>query len=92
MVLWCPSMDIRTHRAEVMVTPEISDQWTDEERLKVIIMIAMEMFVCRDRRSWVNIEQVIEWSERILFLTHMPAQWLETNRRKMLNGFELRVD
>ena len=64
----------------------ISVKWTIEERLKICEQIAAEMLKRRNTKNWVSIEDAMQWADRILFVSCMPAEFLEANRVQVLNG------
>lgn len=62
-------------------TPE----WTQEERTKIAISIAMQL---REKAAegFVDNAIVFDASERIAMVLNMPSTFLEENKRNMLNG------
>lgn len=71
-----------------------STQWTDTERLAICEVIGIEMLERRNTKNWVNIEDVLEWAERLISVTCMPKEYLEASRPRVLTGHPIsrRID
>lgn len=66
---------------------KLGKEWTEKERLYVCGSIGLEMLRKRNTKNWVPIEDVLEWAERLIFATKLPAEFLEANRENIIAGF-----
>ena len=64
--------------ATEMNNKKLSTEWTEAERLEICKQIGTEML------EQVNVEKVMEWAERLIYVSSMPKEFLEANRERML--------
>lgn len=68
---------------------KISAKWTDAERLQASNMIATEMMKAFNDNDISSLD-VADWSQRLAFIALQPAEFLEDNRKSILDERYLR--
>ena len=68
---------------------KISAEWTDAERLQASNMIATEMMKGFNDND-IHSEDVADWAQRLAFVALQPAEFLEDNRKSILDERFLR--
>lgn len=69
---------------EEAVVLEPTSEWTEHDRLMVVCAITAQMR--GDSRSLVPQDEVATWAQKITFVLVKPAEFLEDNRKQILDG------
>ena len=70
---------------------QISEQWTNEERLWAIYQVSKEMHHAVEQSTYPWREGIFHWAERLRFLASFGPNFLEVNRESLFEAFAERL-